>query len=78
MNSNVQNPGSIASVRSLFMEPPLSPSLLGDPDPQGTALSFNPSLYGVCICVCVYGCVWLCVFVCVCVVVGGLSMSTWM
>ena len=66
VNISVQNPASVASVRSLFMEPPTSPSLLGDPDPQGTALSFNPSLSGMCVRVCVYGCVWLCVFVCVC------------
>ena len=45
------------------MEPPPSPSLLGDPDPQGTAFSFNPSLYGVCI--------WVCVVVCICVCVCG-------
>lgn len=71
MNSNVQNPGSIASVRSLFMEPPPSPSLLGDHDPQGTALSFNPSLYGVCIYVCVCMGVCGCVYLCVCVWLWG-------
>ena len=78
MNISVQNPASVASVRSLFMEPPTSPSLLGDPDPQGTALSFNPSLSGMCVRVCVYGCVCMCVcgcvYLCVCVVGGALSV----
>ena len=78
MNINVQNPVSVANVRSLFMEPPISPSLLGDPDPQGTALGLNPSLYGMCVWVCVYGCVCTgvcgCVYLCVCVVGVALNV----